>query len=96
MGEAAAPARPTLRDRLRALRDIYEGIYFAPYRAVVHREVRDERDAFLLLTFPDLIGIPNPLPLYTLELYPLLIEQFHQWHLRAGMERAPEGGFRCC
>ena len=34
--------------------------------------------------------------LYTLELLPYLMEDFHAWHRRAGHERAPEGGWRCC
>ena len=85
-----------LRRSLAAARDIYEGIYIAPYRATIHREYLEQRDLFLLLSFSDLLGVPNPVQFYTLELYPELIEQFHQWHLRMGMEHAPEGGFRCC
>ena len=84
------------RDGLKALRDIYEGIFFAPYRSQIHREYLRERDLFLLLGFSDLLGVPNPVAFYTLELYPELIEQFHEWHLRMGMEHPPEGGFRCC
>ena len=49
-----------------------------------------------LVGFSDLLGVPNPVSFYTLELYPELIEQFHEWHQRMGMEQAPEGGFRCC
>ncbi len=82
--------------RLHAARDIYEEIFFAPYRSQIYREYRDRRDMFLLLSFSDLTGVPNPVGFYTLELYPELIEQFHEWHLRLGMDRAPEGGFRCC
>ena len=85
-----------IRRRLRAARDIYEGVYVAPYRAAIHREYLRERDLFFLLGFSDLLGIPNPVSFYTLELYPDLIEQFHEWHLRMGMPRAPEDGFRCC
>lgn len=85
-----------LRRRLRSARDIYEGVYIAPYRSLVHREYVQHQDAFLLLCFADLLGVPNPVQFYTLELYPELLEQFHRWHLRMGMERPPEGGFRCC
>ena len=85
-----------IRRRLRAARDIYEGIFIAPYRSQIYREYLRERDLFLLLGFADLLGVPNPIAFYTLELYPQLIEQFHQWHLRQGMPHAPEGGFRCC
>ncbi len=85
-----------IRKRLRAAIDIYEGIFIAPYRSQIYREYLRERDLFLLLGFTDLLGVPNPIAFYTLELYPQLIEQFHQWHLRQGMSHAPEGGFRCC
>lgn len=85
-----------LRRALAQARDIYEGIYFAPYRTAIHRAYLRERDLFLLLSFSDLLGAPNPIAFYTLELYPDLIDQFHQWHLRMGMEHPPEGGFRCC
>ena len=100
------PSRPTdpttggwwrrVRRRLRAALDIYEGMFFAPYQAQIYREYRDRRDLFLLMSFGELTGVPNPVSFYTLELYPELIEQFHQWHLRLGLEHAPEGGFRCC
>jgi hypothetical protein len=86
----------TFRDSLRSLRDIYEGIFFAPYRSQIYRAYLHQRDLFFVLGCSDLIGVPSPIAFYTLELYPELIEQFHQWHLRMGMERAPEGGFRCC
>ena len=83
-------------DRLRYARDVYEGVFMAPYRSAIHRQYLEERDAFLLLSFSDLMGVPNPVQFYTLELYPELIEQFHEWHLRMGMPRPPDGGFRCC
>lgn len=82
--------------RLRAAREIYEGVFIAPYRSQVYREFRRERDLFFLIGFADLLGVPSPLAFYTLELYPDLIEQFHEWHLRMGLDTPPEGGFRCC
>ncbi len=85
-----------VRCRLQGAREIYEGVYMAPYRSAIHREYLEQRDIFLLMGFSDLLGVPNPVQFYTLELLPELIEQFHEWHLRLGMESAPEGGFRCC
>jgi hypothetical protein len=84
------------RRRLRSAREIYEGVFIAPYRSEMHKEYLRRRDLFLVLGFSDLLGVPNPLAFYTLELYPELIEQFHEWHVRMGMPEAPEGGFRCC
>jgi len=85
-----------LVDRLRAAREIYEGMYVSPYRSLIHREHRDRSDAFLLMGFSELLGIPNPVTFYTLEILPYAIEELHDRHLRLGLERAPEGGFRCC
>lgn len=92
--------RPAFGSRPRAwfhqVKEIYEGMFFAPYRAQIHREYLRERDRFFILAFADLLGVPNPVQFYTLELYPHVIQQFHEWHLRMGMEHPPEGGFRCC
>ncbi len=85
-----------IRRNLGAARDIYEGVFFAPYRAHIRRAYLEERDLFFLIGCCDLLGVPNPVAFYTLELYPDVIEQFHEWHRRMGMERPPEGGFRCC
>jgi hypothetical protein len=85
-----------VRAALRYAAEVYEGVFMAPYRSEIYRDYLRERDVFLLLSFSDLLGVPNPVQFYTLELYPELIEQFHEWHLRMGMPHAPEGGFRCC
>ena len=82
--------------RLRWARDIYEGIYLVPYRTTIHREYLRQRDLFFLLGFSDLLGVPSPVHFYTLELLPEVLDQFHEWHLRMGMDEPPEGGFRCC
>ena len=86
----------SLRRRLRSAAEIYEGIFAAPYRAELRREQRRLDDAFLLMAVPELLGVPNPTIFYTLELYPWMIADFHEWHRRMGMERPPEGGWRCC
>ena len=70
--------------------------YNAPYRAAIARAQRDEDDLFMLLVFSEMMGIPNPASWYCLELQPLLLERFHDWHTRMGMERSPLDNFRCC
>lgn len=82
--------------KLRAAREIYEGIYIAPYRSAINRAHLQQRDMLYLMASADLLGLPNPVAFYTLELYPELIESFHAWHLRLGMAESPDGGFRCC
>ncbi len=75
-----------------ALREFYE----APYRRTLTRAYRDENDLFMLMVFAESLGVPNPMTWYTLELQPLLMEDFHAWHQRMGMERSPLERFGCC
>lgn len=70
--------------------------YNAPYRAAIARAKRDEDDLFMLLVFSEMMGIPNPASWYTLELQPLLLERFHDWHVRMGMEKSPFDHISCC
>ena len=70
--------------------------YNAPYRGTVARARRDEDDLFMLLIFSEMMGVPNPANYYTLELQPVLLERFHEWHTRMGMEHSPLDDFRCC
>jgi len=72
----------------------YDGMFFAPYRSAVARERRDREELFLLMCFSDLLGIPNPVSYYTLELLPTMLGRFHEWHKRQGIERSPLEGFR--
>jgi len=70
--------------------------YVSPYRGAIARARRDENDLFMLLVFGEMMGVPNPATYYTLELQPILLEQFHEWHTRMGMDRSPLDHFRCC
>ncbi len=70
--------------------------YAAPYRRELARAQRDQDDVLMLLVFSEVLGVPNPVSFYTLELLPLLYEDFHQWHQRLGLEQSPLDHFRCC
>ncbi|QDZ39412.1 DNA helicase [Euhalothece natronophila Z-M001] len=70
--------------------------YTAPYRQELAREKRDQDDLFMLLVFSEMMGVPNPVSFYTLELLPLIYEDFHQWHQRMGMDQSPLEQIRCC
>lgn len=85
-----------VRAWLRQARYFAEEFYFGRYRSTIARARRDEEDLFMLLVFSELMGVPNPATYYTLEVQPLLLERFHEWHLRMGMERSPLDHFRCC
>lgn len=70
--------------------------YNAPYRGALARAQRDEEDLFMLFVFSEMMGVPNPAAYYTLELQPVLLERFHDWHKRIGMEHSPLDHFKCC
>ncbi|KAA0014535.1 DNA helicase [Billgrantia pellis] len=95
-GEGRDPRLERVRAWLSQARFFAEEIYSARYRGAVARARRDEDDLFMLLVFSDMMGVPNPAAYYTLELQPLLLERFHDWHKRMGMERSPLEHFRCC
>ena len=78
------------------LRSLLAEFYVVPYRGAIARAKRDEDDLFMLLVYTELMGIPNPAAYYTLELQPLLLERFHAWHRRMGLEHSPLDHFRCC
>lgn len=77
---------------LSVLNDYYQ----APYRSAVLREKRDEEDLFRLFVFMELLGLENPFAAYTLELQALIFQDFHEWHLRMGMDHSPFEHVRCC
>ena len=70
--------------------------YYGPYRQALARAQRDEDDLFMLYVCGEALGIPNPASAYTMELYPIVLEEFHAWHTRMGMDRPPTDGIKCC
>jgi hypothetical protein len=70
--------------------------YNVPYRGTVARAKREQDDLFMLLIFSEMMGVPNPATYYTLELQPILLDRFHEWHTRMGMEHSPLDDIRCC
>jgi hypothetical protein len=85
-----------IRAKVRIGLDLAAEFYTAPYRGAVAREKRDHDELFMLLVFSEAMGVPNPATYYTLELQPLLLDRFHEWHRRMGMEHSPLDDFRCC
>ncbi|UTR16592.1 hypothetical protein MM221_08705 [Salipaludibacillus sp. LMS25] len=75
---------------------LYDEMLRQGHRTEILRELRDEDDLFFLLLYSETLGIPNPVSFYTLELYPYMLDKFHDWHLRMGMEKSPLNSFRCC
>ena len=85
-----------LKETVELARQLATEFYTAPYRGAIARSLRDEDDLFMLFVYAEMLGVPNPASYYTLELLPLMMEQFHDWHRRMGMEHSPLEHFRCC
>lgn len=81
------------RSRLAA---ILGEVYAGPYRRTFARARQDEDDLFLVIVLAEALGVPNPASWYTIELLPVVYEQFHEWHRRMGMDRSPLDHFSCC
>jgi hypothetical protein len=88
--------RESIVDWIRRATQVAEQYYNAPYRASLARAQRDEDDFFMLLVYSEIMGIPNPAAYHMLELQPLLLERFHEWHTRMGMEHSPLDHMKCC
>lgn len=84
------------KEKLERARDLIEEFYEGRHRGALAREKREQDDLFMLLVFSEMMGIPNPASYYTLELLPIVYDEFHAWHTRMGMEKSPLDDFRCC
>jgi hypothetical protein len=76
--------------------EIFRGMALAGHQRQVRSEAVELQDLFLLLCFMDLMGLPNPAALYLIDLHPYLLEEFHLWHRRMGLDRSPLATFSCC
>ena len=85
--------RRTARARLTAgLREFY----VAPYRRTFARAQRDEDDLFMMIVLAEMLGVPNPVSYYTVELLPVMYDRFHEWHRRMGLDHSPLDHLSCC
>ena len=81
---------------LRNLRDVLRGAAYGRHEHMLRQRAAELHDLFLLLCYMELMALPNPATLYLLDVYPLLLDEFHLWHRRMGMDRSPLGGLPCC
>jgi hypothetical protein len=75
---------------------LLEEFYRVKFGQAFLRESRNLEEVFVLFLMSDYFGIPNPLKFYVLELYPYILEEFHNWHKRMGMETSPLDWIKCC
>jgi hypothetical protein len=76
--------------------DFFHGAAYGSYERELRMQAAELNDMFLLLCYMEVVGLPNPATLYLLPVYPYLLEQFHMWHKRMGMDRSPLGNLPCC
>ena len=95
-GQASQNGTPARRGGIAAFTEGLGEYYYGPYRQALARAQRDEDDLFMLYVCGEALGIPNPASAYTMELYPIVLEEFHAWHTRMGMDRPPTDGIKCC
>ena len=78
------------------LAEILRGAALIRYERDLRQQTAELNDLFLLLCYMEIVGLPNPATLYLLDVYPYLLEQFHLWHRRMGMNKSPLGTLPCC
>lgn len=86
----------SLKETLARLSAQLQEYYSAPYRATFAKAQQQEEDLFMMLVMSEALGIPNPASFYTLELLPVVYEDFHAWHRRMGMANSPLENIQCC
>ncbi|MGE0393176.1 MAG: cory-CC-star protein [Vicinamibacterales bacterium] len=76
--------------------DFFHGAAFGKYEREFRKQELALHDLFMLLCYLELMGVPNPATLYLLDMYPLLLDEFHHWHRRMGMPHSPLDSMGCC
>ena len=82
--------------KIKEIYDAYDKSLASSYHRELKRDYHHQEDLFFLLCCSELLGVPNPASYYTLELYPYMLRDFHQWHLKQGMKNSPLSSIRCC
>lgn len=78
----------------RKAEEFNRAFFLSRWQSGLQKEAARQEDALMAMLFLEALGVPNPTSYYTLELYPEFVEEFHQWHLRMGMDSF-DAGF-CC
>ena len=63
------------------------------FKKPIEYEYTDLRDLLIASLFLEYFGLDNPLGIYTMDIYPYLLEEFHNWHKTLGFERSPISSF---
>ncbi len=85
-----------LAELRRNLNDFLRGMALSGYQRELRGRAMELSDLFELLCFMEMVGLPNPATVYLLEVFPYILDEFHLWHRRMGMDRSPLADFSCC
>jgi len=85
-----------LGDVRKNLSDFLHGMALTRHERQLRAEAMELEDLFLLLCYMDMVGVPHPATFYLLDIYPYLVDEFHLWHRRMGMDRSPLATIGCC
>jgi len=78
------------------MREFFRAFVELHFKKPVELSQSYKRDMLLLFIFLEYFGLDNPLGIYTLDLYPYLLEEFHLWHKSLGLERVAIDILPCC
>jgi len=84
-----------LREAWRRLDRLHNELFITKYRSAMQREARVQEDAFLAMLYLTAFGIDDPAAYHTLSITGELVDGFHAWHVRQGLDTFPEFGV-CC
>ncbi|MCS6875421.1 MAG: hypothetical protein N3C57_04015 [Aquificaceae bacterium] len=78
------------------MKDIFKGFLELHFKKPVELSQSYVRDILLLSLFLDYFGLDNPLGVYSFDLYPYMLKEFHAWHRSLNMERSGLNFLPCC
>ena len=73
-----------------------EELFRLKFEQPLERERRRKEEALTLFLLLEFFTLENPLKYYALELYPLILEEFHRLHRSLGYKHSPLDWIRCC
>ncbi len=78
------------------INEFLKEIYRLKFGYGFRKSARQMEEVFLFFLFAEYFGMPNYFKFYFAEIIPELLEEFHSWHRRMGMEKSPLEWIRCC
>ncbi len=78
--------KPEIVDKIKRviidIKDFMYGFFIESAVDLLEKEAYEQEDLYMLLLFSDLLGIPNPVSYYTMELLPYIAEDMENWEAR--------------